>query len=91
MSTKYSIKVPTSVKETLKLDKETKNNLWREAIITEMKNNRVALNILKEGRKVRPERKSVECFMCFEVKIGFRRRAGYVVNTAKTPDLSVSS
>ena len=57
--------------------------------MTEMKNNRVAFDILEEGRKVEPGRKFVECFMRFEVKMDFRRKARYVANGAKTPDLTV--
>src|SRR6056300_2119734 len=39
---KYGIRIPKSISEALKIDKENGNRLWQDAIELEMKNNRVA-------------------------------------------------
>ena len=77
---KYGIRVPKSAREALNLDEENKNNLRSNAIMTEMKNNRVAFDILEEHQNVGPGRKYIECFMRFEIKMDFRRKARYVAN-----------
>ena len=47
---KFGIKIPYTVEEALQLDRENGNNLWQEAIEKEMKNSRIAFEIL--GRHV---------------------------------------
>ena len=56
-----------------------------------MKNIRVAFDILDKDQSIEPGRKYLECYMCFEVKMDFRRKARYVANGAKTPDLTTSN
>ena len=41
-------------------------------------------------QNVEPGRTFLECYMIFEVKIDFRRKARYVANGAKTPNLTTS-
>ena len=40
---KYGIQVPDNLKEAKAIDQENGNNLWEEAMVMEMTNNRVAL------------------------------------------------
>ena len=53
-----------------------------------MSNIRVAFDILDASRNVEQERIYLDCSMCFEVKMDFRRKARYVSNGPKTPDLN---
>ena len=84
---KYGIKIPRSVKEAYQLDKENGNTYWTDAVKLEMQENRVAFDIMDRGRQVEPGRIYLECYMIFEVKMDFRRKARFVANGAKTPDL----
>ena len=46
---KFGIALPKNVKEALQLDKEKGNTTWADAIATDMKNVKVAFNILNDG------------------------------------------
>ena len=46
---KFGIKVPNSVEEALRLDRDNGNNLWKKAIDNELGNVRVAFRLLDEG------------------------------------------
>jgi hypothetical protein len=48
---KFGIKIPTSVKDALEIDKKNGNTYWADAIATEMKNFRAAFKILPDGTK----------------------------------------
>ena len=88
---KYGVQVPTSVDEAYQLDKYNGNDYWRDAIKLEMANIRVAFDILEDDKKLEPGRIFLECCMIFEVKMDFRRKARYVANGAKTPNLTSSA
>ena len=72
----------------LRLEKGNGNTYWRDAIREEMSNIRVAFDILDALRNVEPGRIYLDCYMCFEVKMDFRRKARYVANGSKIPDLN---
>ena len=59
---KYGIKIPGSVAEAYQLDKENDNSFWADAIRLEMKENRVAFDILDNNRQVEPERIYLVCY-----------------------------
>ena len=56
-----------------------------------MANIRVAFDILDSNQNVEPGRIYLDCYMCFEVKMDFRRKARYVANGSKTPDLTTTT
>ena len=66
---KWGIRVPASVKEALAMDATNKNTLWADAIAKEMKNVRVAFNILPDGEDPPPGYQFVRCHMIFDVKM----------------------
>ena len=89
---KYGVLTPQTVKEAYALDKENNNTAWRDGIILEMKNNRVAFDIKQENEEVPPGYKYLECYMIFDVKMDLTtRKARYVANGAKTPNLIAST
>ena len=79
------------MKEAYEIDKENGNKYWAKAIEEKMENIRVAFDTLEDGTNVEPGRTFLNCYMIFETKIDFKRKAIYVANGAKTPNLSTSS
>ena len=79
---KYGVEVPKSVAEAYALDRKNGNNLWREAIEKEMRNNKVAFQILGAGERAPRGYERIVCHMIFDVKMdgAFTRKARYVAN-----------
>ena len=75
---KYGILVPSTVDEALRLDKKNNNTLWADAMDKEMKNARIAFELLPRDEKPPPGHKKITCHMNFEVKMDLRRKARYV-------------
>lgn len=89
---KYGIEVPRNVRHALQLDKENGNDHWKEAIKREMDEVRVAFDIKDSNFKnVEPGREFLDCYMIFDVKMDFTRKARFVANGAKTKDLTSST
>ena len=68
-SHKFRIEVPISVKDALKLDRKNRNTFWADAIATEMKNVRVAFNILPDGTSAPIGYQKILCHMIFDIKM----------------------
>ena len=62
------------------------NSFWRDAIAKEMKNVRVAFEVLPEGSKPPPTFKELHCYIVFDVKMDLTRKARFVANGSKTAD-----
>ena len=75
---KFGIRVPTTVEEAMQLDHKNGNTLWHDAIEKEMKNSRIAFELLNKDDKPPPGYKKITCHMNFEVKMDLRRKARYV-------------
>ena len=56
---KFGVIIPSSVKEALELDRINGNTLWSDAIDKEMKNNRIAFNLLPRHAKPPPGYKCI--------------------------------
>ena len=75
----FGIALPNNVKEALQLDKDTVNTLWADEIATEMKNVKVAFNILDDGEMAPRYHQFVKCHMIFDINMeNFRRKARLV-------------
>ena len=66
---KFGIKIPTSVKDALEIDKKNGNTYWAETIATKMKNVRAAFRILPDGTKAPNGYQKINCHMIFDVKM----------------------
>ncbi len=66
---KFGIEVPKTVKEALALDRKNDNTFWADAIAKEMKEVRIAFNILPDGRSAPIGYQKIACHMIFDVKI----------------------
>lgn len=86
----YGVEIPSTVKEAYELDIQNGNDLWRKLIEKEMKNVMVAFEIMEDDDQLEPGRKPVECYMVFVCKMDFTRKARFVANGSKTPDLDTS-
>ena len=75
---KYGIIVPSTVEEALQLDRKNNNTLWTDAMEKEMKNSRIAFELLSRDDKPPPGYKKITCHMNFEIKMDLRRKARYV-------------
>jgi hypothetical protein len=75
---KFSIYIPRTVEEALKIDKDTNTSHWRNAIHEEMTNNRKAFQFQEENEKVPIGYKWIRCHMIFDVKMDFTRKAHFV-------------
>ena len=73
---KFGIKIPTSMKDALEIDKKNVNTYWANAIATEMKNVRAAFKILPNGTSAPNGYQKISCHMIFDVKMeDFWRKA----------------
>ena len=76
---KFGFQVPKSAKYALELDKHNGNTFWQDSITKEMKNVRVALQILDENEEVPIGYKFIRCHMIIYVKMeDFRRKSRLV-------------
>ena len=71
--------MPKTVKEAAELDTKNGDTKWMDAIAKEMKNVRVAFDILKDGYRAPIGHKQINCHLIFDVKMeDFRRKARLV-------------
>ena len=87
---KFGIRIPKSVEEAIRLDKQNGNTLWWDAIMKEMKNVRIAFEEHEGTEKdIPPGFQHIDCHLIFDVKMGenFRRKARMVAggHTTTTP------
>jgi hypothetical protein len=65
-SHKFGLELPQTVKEALALDAKNGYNVWYDAIGKEMKNVKVAFNILEEEQSLPLGYKFIPCHMIFD-------------------------
>ena len=75
---KFGIDVPGDVAEAMKLDAANGNSLWLDSITKEMKNSRVAFELLDKGDKAPVGYKEITCHLIFDIKLDMTRKARYV-------------
>ena len=86
---KFGIRIPKSVEEAKRLDRENGDTLWWDAICMEMKNVRIAFEEYAGEISDLVGYQKVNCHMIFDIKFGenFRRKARMVAggHTTRTP------
>jgi len=86
---KFGTEVPKTVKEALELDRKNGNTFWADAIAKEMKEVRIAFNILPDGHVVRNGYQKIPCHMIFDIKMeDFRCKARLVAGGHRTKALA---
>jgi hypothetical protein len=66
---KFGIEILKTVKEALALDRKNGNTLWADAIAKEMREVRIAFNILPDGGSAFIGYQKIPCHMIFDVKM----------------------
>ena len=69
------------MKEALEIDKESRNDLWKKAIEKEMTNIKSAFCTSNDNEKVPISYQFIKCYMIFDVKIDFTRKARFVAGS----------
>jgi hypothetical protein len=93
---KFGIRVPRSVEEALRIDKENGNTLWEDAMNKEMGNVRVAFKILPEDQPPPIAHTKIQTHIIFDIKMETLRRkarlvAGGHVTESPHPSLTYAS
>ena len=88
---KFGIELPKTVEEAIRLDEANGNDYWRKAIQKEMRNVRVAFNILEDDDKIPRGYEEVRCHMVFDVKMDFTRKARLVAGGHTTDPPATST
>ena len=83
---KLGIRVPKTIEQAFKLDKENGNTMWKEAFEKEMHHvllafteGRCSLDDIKKGLKLVGYQR-ISCHMVFDVKMDFTRKAHFVAS-----------
>jgi hypothetical protein len=90
-SHKHGIELPTSVTSAIAIDQKNKNMLWQDALKKEMGNVCIAFEILGPKAKAPAGWHKASGHIVFDVKMDFTRKACWVKDGHKTPDLLTSS
>jgi hypothetical protein len=80
---KYSVPLPKTVAEALRMDRETGTDFWQRAIEKEMKNIDCAFEFPADG-KAPVSFQKIDCHMIFDVKMTLERKARYVAGGHQT-------
>lgn len=84
---KYGIEMPTNIESAISLDRKNGNRFWQDAIALEMVNVGVAFEVLDEGKPAPIGWHKVTGHLVFDVKMDFTRKARWVLDGHKTPDI----
>ena len=77
--------MPKTVKEASKLYAKNGDTKWMDEISKEMKNVRVAFDILKDGDRAPIGHKQINCHLIYDIKMKeFRRKAQLVASKHMT-------
>ena len=87
---KFGIRIPSTVEEAKAIDAENGNTLWQYAIAKEMYEVGVAFRILDENENLPVGYSKSSGHMVFDVKMDFTRKARWVKDGHKTPNLDDS-
>ena len=84
---KYGVRLPKSIEEAYRIDRETNTDYWSKAIAKEMKNVMITFEFSEDDR-IPIGHKEISVHMVFDVKITLQRKARLVADGHKVPELS---
>jgi hypothetical protein len=88
---KYGVEIPRSVEHAHTIDRKNGNSLWKDAINKEMLNVGIAFEVLEDNRATPVGWSKVTGHMIFDVKMDFTRKARWVLDGHRTPDVEGST
>ena len=77
-STKFGIDLPKSISDAYKIDEDTGTTFWYDTVKKEMRNVRIAFNILDHGKEVPVGYQYMRCHFVFDIKMDLTRKARLV-------------
>ena len=80
---KYGVRLPKTVAEALRMDRESGTDFWQRAIEKEMNNISCAFDFPADGKAPVGFQK-IDCHMIFDVKMTLERKARYVAGGHQT-------
>ena len=83
---KYSMKIPTSIRDDYDIDRGNGNTVCRDAIKREMENVSVACEVQEDGKKQSSAPKQVSFFIIYDIKMDLTRKAILVAEESRTPN-----
>ena len=86
VSHKYGIQIPSSIKEAFELDKTNGDTYWHDALEKEMKNLKIAFDILEKHQDIPPGYIKASGHLVFDVRMTLERKARWVKDGHKTPE-----
>jgi hypothetical protein len=86
-SIKFGVQVPNSIEEAYTLDKDNSNSLWNVVINKELKNVRVAFQLLADGESILVASKHIPYHIIFDVKFNLTRKARCVTGGHQNKDV----
>ena len=87
MNKKYGIEIPKDIEDAYCIDQKNGNTFWRDAIKKEMYEVGVTFEVLEENAKAPAGWSKVTGHLVFDVKMDFTRKARWVLDGHKTPDI----
>jgi len=74
---KFGLRLPKSVQEAYKIDRETGTGFWHTAILKEMKNNSIAFKFIKEDT-IPVGYQWIPCHRIFNIELNLTYKARFV-------------
>ena len=87
---KFGIRVPSNLREAKEIDEENGNTLWQDALAKEMFEVGVAFKILDDDEKMPVGYTLSSGHIIWDIKMDFTRKARWVKDGHRTPDLDDS-
>ena len=84
---KFGIQIPSSVKEALEFDAANGNNMWQAAIDKELKNVKIAFELLPDGETPPSGSKLIPYHIIFDVRPDLTRKARLVAGGHRHKDV----
>lgn len=88
---KYGVEMPTNIENAKKLDSNNGNDFWVQAIKKGMHDAWISFEIIDDGISMHIGHKKVTCYLVFDVKMEFTRKARWALDRHKTPAPEVSA
>ena len=83
-SMKFGVTIPTNCDEAVRLNRENKNNLWEQAIKKELKNVKIAFQLLENDKPLPVGSMHIPYHIIFDVKYDLTRTARLVAGGTDT-------
>ena len=84
---KFGVRVPATLEEALQIDKINGNDFWLQAINKEIKNVKIAFELLQEGESPPPGSRKIPYHFVFDVRFDLTRKARLVAGGHRNKDI----